>query len=545
MTSVNPHRVAATAWTGDIEHVQGRIALEPGMRFGRYRVLERRGAGGMGVVFAAHDEHLDRRVALKVLRDGVEWESSADRAARLIREARAMARLDHPNIVAVHDVGVQSGHVFVTMDLVEGSSLTVWTAAHRGDWRAIVRVFIQAGRGLAAAHAGGLVHRDFKPDNVLVGRDGRVRVTDFGLARSVGSRVTRECDGESSFEMYDDRLTDPGFAMGTVPYMAPEQGGEGETDPRSDQFSFCVALYEALWGQRPFRGRSRERQLVQVRRGRVRSVPSDPWVPLAVRRVVFRGLAADPDARWPSMRALVEALKHAANRGRRWSTDSKKAWVAGFAVAGLGLGCALVSWSGTAKMGDCDSFGPADPMSRMWSMERRSEIRDALRRESPRSANAWMKIDRRLDDYAHRWSTGWSEACTGGTKRTTLDVCSTAGLVEFEAAVRGLLRDGASVRLPHQPPADVVGSCEHGQIVGVEALEEAQFDRDVELWSDVLRLESFASTMDPNEARTRARALQERAAKLEDERALVRIADVVGRVNQRATGFELPPTRDT
>src|SRR3954469_19947733 len=203
------------------------------------------GRGGMGVVLSAYDPLLDRRVALKLLRPGAfPGVSEQEGRARLQREAQAMARLAHPNVVAVHDVGTVGEQLFIAMEYVDGQTLTAWRSSAERDWRAIVLMYLGAGSGLQAAHAAGMVHRDFKPDNVLIGSDGRPRVGDFGLVS-----VTRASEGAATTEAGTTRH---GAIMGTPGYMSPEQVRGEPSDAQSDQFSFCVALYEALYGQRPF-----------------------------------------------------------------------------------------------------------------------------------------------------------------------------------------------------------------------------------------------------------------------------------------------------
>ncbi|MHB8878701.1 MAG: protein kinase domain-containing protein, partial [Myxococcaceae bacterium] len=228
--------------------------MPKGASIGRYIVIEVLGIGGMGVVYAAYDPQLDRKVALKLLRPDVEPAGGAEESRlRLIREARAAARLSHPNVVAVHEVGTVDDQVYVAMEYVDGGTLTSWVAERLRPWREIVEVFVRAGRGLATAHAAGLVHRDFKLENVLIGKDGRVRVTDFGLARLEGESAPAVAVGVSP-ALFEPGLTRSGMVMGTPAYMAPEQLRGGKADARSDQFSFCVALYMALYGQRPFEG---------------------------------------------------------------------------------------------------------------------------------------------------------------------------------------------------------------------------------------------------------------------------------------------------
>ncbi|HEY2746918.1 MAG TPA: serine/threonine-protein kinase [Polyangia bacterium] len=284
---------------------------------GRYEVLHRLGEGGMGVVYAARDPDLGRRVALKLLRRA----ASADRVAkegeaRLLREAQAMARLNHPNVIIVHDVGTYDDGVFIAMELVEGETLGQWMSRER-PWHEVVDMLLRAGRGLEAAHAAGLVHRDFKPENVLVGRDGRVRVTDFGLARMVTARKdeasqVRERALDRTVEL---TLTDTGALVGTPAYMAPEQLGGAASDVRTDVFSFCVVMFEALFRRRPFAGTSLHELRDAIARNEV-AVVADRHVPRRLRAVLQRGLRATPGERHPTMTALLAAIE-AARRDRR------------------------------------------------------------------------------------------------------------------------------------------------------------------------------------------------------------------------------------
>jgi tetratricopeptide (TPR) repeat protein/predicted Ser/Thr protein kinase len=285
-------------------------------RIGRYVVLDWLGAGGMGVVYAAYDPELSRKVALKVLR--YEDAGRSDRAPirdLLLREAQAMAQLAHPNVVAVFDVGSVQDRVFIAMELVDGMTLAQWLATKHRTRSEIMETFLAAGNGLMAAHAAGLIHRDFKPDNVLVGHHGRVRVTDFGLARlappePVGTTLRRAAApaGEPS-------APQSGLA-GTLAYMAPEQYLGQPADARADQFSFAVALYEALYGERPFA----PLQLADpdlAERSRVPAAPHGRGVPSALRQVLLRGLSPAPHERYPSMLELLAALAPKPRRRRR------------------------------------------------------------------------------------------------------------------------------------------------------------------------------------------------------------------------------------
>jgi serine/threonine protein kinase/Tol biopolymer transport system component len=284
--------------------------LARGAVVGRYVILEHLGEGGMGVVYAAFDPELDRRVAVKLLRpDHASTATAERRRERLQREAKAMARLSHPNVVSVHDLGVTGEHLFVAMDLVEGMTLRAWLAEPR-PWRDVVRVYRDAGRGLAAAHQSGIVHRDFKPDNVLLDSAGVARVTDFGLAFA-GSMD----EPSGPLAQGSPRLTRDGALLGTVEYLAPEVFRGGLADARSDQFSFCVALFEALHGEHPFVANPTSQTLsvadayaLEVLQGRVRPPPAGSDVPAWLHRVVLRGLAVDPAERYPSMEELLADL---------------------------------------------------------------------------------------------------------------------------------------------------------------------------------------------------------------------------------------------
>ena len=314
------HLADALASTDARRGSEPRRPLDPvvavGDTIGRYVVLRRIGAGGMGVVFAAYDPQLDRRVALKLLRTGVGL-GEGEAKARLVREAQAIAQLSHPHVVAVYDVGTATtGDVSIAREFVEGDTLTNWLQRWERSWRDVVEMFVDAGRGLAAAHGVGLLHRDFKPDNVLVGADGRVRVTDFGLARSL---VTGGEDGDTrpTRELAQLRvtLTATGAVMGTPRYMAPEQLAGKDISAAADQWSFCVALYEAVYGVHPIAGDTAAKMLDEG--ARMRPPPEGKGVPASLLAVVTRGLDAVPARRYPSMTALLAELTHALRPPRR------------------------------------------------------------------------------------------------------------------------------------------------------------------------------------------------------------------------------------
>jgi predicted Ser/Thr protein kinase/tetratricopeptide (TPR) repeat protein len=289
-------------------------APPPADRYGRFQVVDQLGEGGMGVVYKAYDPELGRLVAIKRVRDP---ERTAGGAARLVREAQAAAKVVHPNVVAVFDVGQVGDDVFIAMEYVDGWRLREWLAAARRGQREILDVFTQAAAGLAAAHDRGLVHRDFKPHNVLVGYDGRVRVVDFGLARPFDAPDPAPTPLPDPRSPVASPLTPAGVAIGTPRYMAPEQHLRRPLDGRADQFAFCVALYEALVGAPPFEGRDLSTLGARVVRGEIRPIPRDAGVPRWLRSLLLRGLAPDPAARFASMHDLLAELTQDHGAARR------------------------------------------------------------------------------------------------------------------------------------------------------------------------------------------------------------------------------------
>jgi Protein kinase domain len=306
-------------------------------KIGRFLVLRQLGQGGMGVVYGVYDEKLDRRVALKLLHPGA---GGPERQHRMMREAQAMARVSHQSVVQVFDVGTVSmprgEHIFITMEYIDGPTLARWREGER-PWQEVVRIYCQAGEGLLAAHRAGLVHRDFKPDNVLLDPEGWPRIADFGLARRHDA-VPKEGAATTSTGALAGSLTQAGAISGTPWYMSPEQFCGGSVDGRSDQFSFCVALHEALFGELPFHGRTVGERSTSVIEGRLLSPPAGTPVPLGVRQALQRGLATDPSARFASMRELLDALAV----GARQETPAARA-ARRRANLGMGLGVVVLA----------------------------------------------------------------------------------------------------------------------------------------------------------------------------------------------------------
>ncbi|MEM9452794.1 MAG: serine/threonine-protein kinase [Myxococcota bacterium] len=307
---------------------EGRLA-----RAGRYELRERLGLGGMGAVYEAWDPELARRVAVKLMRPRSDRDAT-EAQARLRREAQSMAALQHPNVLGVYDVGLTPSGVFLAMPLVDGPDVATWLR-ERPHWRKIIEVFVAAGRGLAAAHAAGIVHRDFKPTNVLVDRAGGVFVCDFGVAAFVqgDQRFLTPVQMGADTMPKPARLTRKGSAMGTPAYMAPEQHEGRLVDARSDQFSFCVALFEALYGHLPFEGLT-TRALWQAKKGRLPSPPPGSGVPRRLHSVLERGLSWSPEERYPSMDELLVDLRRI-TRNRAWQRLVAGTALSGLAVLGL------------------------------------------------------------------------------------------------------------------------------------------------------------------------------------------------------------------
>ncbi|QSQ27723.1 tetratricopeptide repeat protein [Pyxidicoccus parkwayensis] len=390
-----------------LEPSGARAALAQGSTLSRYVVLERIGRGAMGEVYAAYDPELDRQVALKLLRP--EGRHLEELRVRLLREAQALARLAHPHVVTVHDVGVAGECLFLALELVEGTTLSEWLKTPR-PWKEVLRVFRDAGSGLAAAHAAGLVHRDFKPGNVLVGNDGRVRVTDFGLARPSNrwlrpraSTVPRAPEGPGP-------LTRTGAPVGTPAYMAPEQQQGHGVDARSDQFSFCVALYEALYGVRPFEGSSMEELARSAREGRLRAPERESKAPARVRRAVLRGLLARPEERFPTMDALLAELQPRAQRLR----TRIAAWAGAASLVGLTVGYVV------AHRDQARCAQEADKLVTVWNPERRERIHAAfLATGKPYAASAWETVASALDTQASAWRSLRTVSCLASRDATT------------------------------------------------------------------------------------------------------------------------------
>jgi eukaryotic-like serine/threonine-protein kinase len=457
--------------TKDVDDRDGRLAVLAKVKrglglpvtppvFGRYTLLRELGSGGLGIVYAAHDPELDREVAIKFLRaDGPHGEASRS-PSRLLREAQAIARLSHPNVVAVHDVGTYgpadrpervgaaSHGVYLVMELVDGLDLRQWLCAGPHPWRKIVEIFAAAGRGLAAAHDLGLVHRDFKPGNVLLGRDGRPRVVDFGLARGPGVA------SETAIE-------------GTPAYMSPEQATGGELDARTDVFAFCVALQYALRGTA----------------SRDASTRGDAPIPRAVRDVIAQGLAPDREHRTKSMHEVIRGLERALGRRRR------------VAIAGAGVvAAALVGVVVHGVVNEQRALAHCDEAERTaaasWTDEIASDVRERfVASGSPAAEDAFARVDGAVEARLRTWTELRVDACKSlvrdpariddiGPRIVCLDraLGRLAGVIELLSAADGdvVVRSVAAVDAIRPEPDCTIASARDSRPHDVDAeLERA------------------------------------------------------------------------
>jgi tetratricopeptide (TPR) repeat protein/predicted Ser/Thr protein kinase len=380
--------------------------LPRGYSIGRYTVLDFIGAGGMSFVYAAYDPNLDRRVAIKVLR--VAGASSAPQ--RLWREAQMLAKLHHPNVTAVFEVGLVEDRVFVAMEYVAGRDLRQWLKATRPSWRKTLEIFVQAGRGLAAAHKQGIVHRDFKPANVMVGDDGTVRVADFGLAcatQDSGRAEPQERAGTepspsspSPLEQYE---TEHGTLVGTPAYMAPEQYLDTEVDRRTDTYGFCVAFFEALYGVRAFEGRTLAELRSAILAGAVTPRPKDTNVPGWLHALIMRGLSVDPADRFQTIDELMIRLE-------RGVKPRYVAWLAAATVLGVAaVSAGMYLHMSGAKANACTSG--AHLWTELWGPENQDAVHKTFARVGGDGIAAWSKVKGLLDRYVDSWSSAYRDSC--------------------------------------------------------------------------------------------------------------------------------------
>jgi len=460
-------------------------AAEPvpsGLLVGRYTFLRELGRGGMGTVYSAYDEQLDRKVAIKLLR---QLQSGSLGAPRLLGEAQALALLSHPNVVQVYDVGLLGEQVFLAMEYVQGVTLREWQQAAPRSWRETLAIYRQAGEGLAAAHTAGLIHRDVKPDNLMIGHDGRVRVMDFGLAQRRSRPVSEDLSSTSGQMSVVDERTQTGRLTGTPVYMPPEQLRGESIAADADTFAFCVSLWEALHGIRPFAGATLAALRESVAYGRIVEPPADRATPRWLRDVLIRGLAADPARRWPSMPALLAALDRGLARAQRRRSLLRFGGLVAVVVAVV---CGGLWWQRAdlrARIADCEALGAE--VDAVWNDATRAHLRDAMLTSGlPFAAATADRLLPRLDVWSADWRRVRVLTCTNdqvehlwsADLRARADDCLEERLLGFTALgselatgdpdmVRGAIDAAAGLidastcaaphRLAHRPGLPAVG----------------------------------------------------------------------------------------
>ncbi|MEM6990121.1 MAG: serine/threonine-protein kinase, partial [Myxococcota bacterium] len=458
-----------------------------GDTIGRFVVLEPIGRGGMGAVYAARDETLQRKVAVKLLHTSITGDA-ADGRARLLREARAMATVTHPNVVAVHEAGIHDGDVFVVMDLVEGMDLRAWCAETARPAAVVIATWLAAGEGLAAIHRQGLVHRDFKPANVLIGSDGQVRVTDFGL---VG--LTARTESVPELETLRDALghdqTSTGTVLGTPRFMAPEQLGGRRVDAAADQFAFCVSLWIALAGEHPFGEGDMLDRSARMRDEDV-SAPPPGAVSARVYAVLKRGLAAEPADRFADMPQLLDALRSASLVGKR------RARIAG---ALLGVSAAVTVGVMIGGLTESERCGtpPGGDFAAVWD-EDTKEALHAATVARPGGAEEWPRIEAHLDAYTTSWSEQRRDACLATQVRGE----ASEDLLDRRMACLSRRR-GALAAL-------VTLASDDAPLPGATTLELAHQLPDLGACADLHRLAAGDSPLADSHARRRRAELEER-----------------------------------
>ena len=451
---------------------------DPGetLSIGRYRITGQIGAGSMGTVYRAVDPSLDREVAVKILH-----RSDEVHRARMTIEAKALAKLSHPNVVTVHEVGTEDGQLFVAMELVQGKTLHAWLEEPTGP--RVLEVFVQAAEGLQAAHDAGIVHRDFKPENVIVGDDGRVRVLDFGMARSPGAPLLREVDGKAAEHVaLEPAITRTGLLAGTPAYMAPEQFEGSRVDARADQFAFCIALHEAIWRTRPFVGETVAELAKAVLNGEMQLFVGnaredlEPHELEAAKAVIERGLKTEPAERFGSMLELAGRLRGVPALRRRRPSRARPFFGA-LSAAALGAGGLLF----LTVQRDAEPEAVLDGVEAVLSNRCGETIRYAFGDENGPSRPAYdleqgrslpvrVSNERRvwvLDDTGTRRISGWTDdegqeltigpSCTQiatgpfGTYRAVPAAQMLADAEDKRCGLGTELRDGACLPLEGDP----------------------------------------------------------------------------------------------
>ena len=505
-----------------------------GASIGRYVVLEELGKGGMGAVYAAYDPELDRRVAVKLLGTRI----STNGRKRFEREARALARLSHPNVVQVYDAGAHEGQVFAAMELVEGQTLKDWCKSEpTPSWRQVLRCYLDAARGLAAAHEKGLIHRDVRPANLLIGEDGRVRVADFGLAMafqygapgddskdnptpddgqqsldsapavslSLSSSSSVPSSGSSHLEVrLEERFTQTGTLVGTLPFMAPEQHLGTNVGPAADQYSLCVSLYQGLYGQLPFPIPKRKQNAIHwlAKKQLAEFVaPADTEVPAWLHGVLCRGMSPEPESRYPSVQALIAALEDDPTQRRRARVRMAAfASICAIAVAAL----SVLGWIQLGNDRSAVCRGLDRELAELWNDEVKGEIRTAFASSGlPYAADTAARVLGRLDGYARSWHSMRTETC----EATRVDQKQPENVMYLRLACLDRRRDqllALAQLLATRADRDVVN----------RAVSATQGLLPIEYCGDIEALEAAVPPAEDPRVRARVHALQPRVDRL-------------------------------
>ena len=483
-------------------------------RFGRFRVLGRLGSGAMGIVFSAHDPLLDRDVAVKLMQP---HRVSPMALARASREAQAMARVSHPNVVQVYGIGHHGDALYVAMEFVDGDTLAFWRESEDHDWTAVLAAYRQAGQGLAALHEHGLVHRDFKPANAMRGHDGRVRVLDLGLVRQTEDAVPPDVPAEvSESASVSSEQTETNAVLGTPAYMSPEQFLGEKVSPASDQFSFCIALYEALYGQRPFKGRTTIQLVEAIADQRIESPPSGSAVPNRVFRALSKGLARNPAARHGSMRELLDALEGRRRRPLLW---------AGATVVALVIVGVAVPTERAPEPARCEA---AEAVAAAWN--------DAAQM-SLVAVDQDGVAARELDAYAAELRDDAERACASALPSATTSACQQRLAARFDEVLTlmsGELEPGVTrVRLVEQLPAP--STC-WGERITPRDADPAAFIRVARL---AQKARGLSETPDKELAEATAQKAVEEAHRIGDPQAQIEAMRARAMVRIRSHQFEL------
>ena len=437
---------------------RGPDAAPSALKVGRFELGAELGAGGLGVVFESIDPVLGRKVAIKLVRSALL--KTPELSERLLREAQAMAQVSHPHVVTVFEAGREGHDVYIAMELVPGGTLKQWLRQPHSQAEVLTRL-LEAGEGLAAAHARDLVHRDFKPDNVLIDALGRSRVADFGLARGSLEPLVALL-APSGADQLASPLTMTGALVGTPAYMAPEQLEGQKVDARADQFSFCVSAWEALCGVRPHSGASVRELLSALRAERWSQPLPGRILEPRLRAPLERGLSFDPARRYQSMNALLAALRPPAPRATKWLVAGLSAAIA---LGVLGVGTATVRRRGV----EAECRLGASKLAPAWSPERAAALDSAFASvRHPYAAQSLAQTRAALEAWAGRWVKGYEDACRMARLEQVqspqvMDLrfaCLDARRAELDAMVGALSRVDASSVLRAPVAAEGLGRVE-------------------------------------------------------------------------------------